>query len=274
MHLRFATLACAGLLLAAAPPAAPPAAAPTYADLADLADSSDIVAHVRVKDAILVPPERAGMVSPGFARVYVEAQTVALLAGRTGLGESVRYLADVPLAANGKPAKLKKREFLVFARPVAGRPGEIQLAGRNAQLAWDPALEARVRPVLAALAAAGAPPAITGVRDALAVPGTLTGESETQIFLSTRAGDPVSVTVARRPGMAPAWGVSLGEIVDQAAAPPAPDTLGWYRLACSLPPQLPPAANLASDPAARALAVADYQFVLRQLGPCTRTFAN
>ena len=112
------------------------------------------------------------------------------------------------------------------------------------------------------------------MRDALAVPGTLVGESETQIFLATEGGDPVSLTIVRRPGMEPVWGVSYSEIVDQAARPPAHGTLAWYRLACFLPAQLPRGANLSQDPASRARAVEDYAFVLQQLGPCPRTLAR
>jgi hypothetical protein len=262
--------ACA-LGVAAAPPPAPSAPPPTYADLAGLADSANLVVHAKVKNAIVVPPERATSVAAGYARLYVEAQTVALIAGNVPVGESLKYLVDVPLDAKGKPPKLKKREVLLFARPVPGRPTELQLVGTDAQLAWDAALEARLRPILGELAARDAAPVITGVRDALSVPGTLAGESETQVFLATRSGDPVSLTVVRRPGMAPTWGVSYSEIVDQAARPPAAETLAWYRLACFLPPQLPASANLAQDGASRARAAEDYRLVIQQLGPCPRT---
>lgn len=269
-----AGLVAAALALAAAAP--PPVAGPppSYADLADLSDAADVVVHAKVKQAIVVPPERAASVAPGHARLYVEAETIALIAGNAPLGESVRYLVDVPLDAKGKPPKLKKREFLLFARPVAGRPDELQLVGPSAQLAWDPAVGARVNPILSALAAPDAAPAITGVRDALSVPGTLAGESETQMFLSTRGGEPVSLTVVRRPGMAPVWGVSFTEIVDQAARPPERDTLAWYRLACFLPLQLPASANLSQDSASRGRAAEDYRFVIEQLGPCPRTLAR
>jgi hypothetical protein len=257
-----------GVAAAPAPALTPP---PTYADLADLADASDLVVRVAVTKQIALPPERAANVAPGYARLYIEAQTKALLAGKAPLGSAVRYLVDVPLTAKGKPPKLRKQEFLLFARPVAGRPSELQLIGPTAQLPYDDALAARLRPILAELAASDAAPAVTGVRDALAVPGTLVGESETQIFLSTASGDPVSLTIVRRPGMEPVWGVSYSEIVDQAARPPAHDTLAWYRLACFLPPQLPRAANLAQDPASRARAAEDYALVLRELGACPRT---
>jgi hypothetical protein len=262
------------LSVAAAPPPPAPGPALTYADLADLADAADLVVQVQVAKQIALPPERATNVAPGFTRLYIEARTKALLAGKAPLGESVRYLVDVPVDAKGKPPKLKKREFLLFAKPVPGRPGELQLAGPTAQIAYDAAAAARLRPILSELAAADAAPAITGVRDALAVPGTLVGESETQIFLGTASGDPVSLTIVRRPGTDPVWGVSYSEIVDQAARPPAPGTLAWYRLACFLPPQLPRGANLAQDEASRARATADYAFVLRQLGPCPRTLAR
>lgn len=257
----------------ASPPLSPEPAV-TWADLADLGDAAQVVVHATVKKAIPVPAERAGSVAPGHARIYIEAQTVALIAGRVPLGESVRYLVDVPLDARGKVPKLKKAQVILFARPVAGRPGELQLVGPDAQLPWTPALELRLKPILGELAAADAAPAITGVRDVLSVPGTLSGESETQLFLSTRSGDPVSITVLRRPGMAPVWGVSLSEIVDQAARPPARETLAWYRLACFLPQQLPPSANLSNDRASQAQAATDYTFVLRELGPCPRSLGS
>ncbi len=261
----------AGVAAAPAPVTAP---ALTYADLADLSDTADLVVHVQVAKQITLPPERATNVAPGFARLYIEARTKALIAGKAPLGESVRYLVDVPIDAKGKPPKLKKREFLLFAKPVPGRPGELRLTAPTAQIAYDPAVAARLRPILGELAAADAAPTITGVRDALAVPGTLVGESETQIFLGTASGDPVSLTIVRRPGIDPAWGVSYSEIVDQAARPPEPGTLAWYRLACFLPAQLPREANLSQDPASRARATADYAFVLQQLGPCPRTLAR
>ena len=272
--LRAAILAAALSAGAAAAPPPPMAPTVTYADLADLADRADLVVHVVVAKQIPLPPERATNVAPGYTRLYIEAKTQALLAGKAPLGESVRYLVDVPLDAKGKAPKLKKHEFLLFARPVPGRPGELQLTGPTDQLPYDETIAARLRPILAELAAADAAPAITGLRDALAVPGTLVGESETQIFLGTASGDPVSLTIVRRPGMAPAWGVSYSEIVDQAARPPEPDTLAWYRLACFLPEQLPRGANLSQDPSSRTRAAQDYAFVLQQLGACPRTLSR
>lgn len=272
MSVALAALAAAALV----PPAtlaqdAAPSPALTYADMVDLADAAPLVVRAQIRKQAVVDPERAPGVAPGHARLYVEARTEALISGNAPLGESLRYLVDVPLDAKGKPPKLKKREVILFARAVPGRPGELQLVRPDAQLLHDPAIESRFRPVLAELVSADAPPVVTGVRDALAVEGTLAGESETQLFLETRNDGPVSVTVVRRPNMAPRWGVSWTEIVDQSARPPREGTLEWYRLACALPPELPGEANLSRDPRERAIAVQDYAFVIEQLGPCRRT---
>lgn len=243
---------------------------PTFADIADLADAAALVVRVKVKRQAEVEPERAPRLRPGFARLYVEAETISLLAGNVPVGGSLRYLVDVPRDARGRAPKLKKNEFLVFARPVAGRPGELQLIDPQAQLAATPELEQRVRPILAGLYAEDALPAVTGVRDALSVAGNLAGESETQVFLTTRDDSPLALTVVRRPGMAPQWGYSQSEIVDQSARPPQPGTVAWYRLSCFLPAALPSGANLATDPASQQQAVVDYAFVLSQLGQCSR----
>ena len=243
----------------------------SYADIVALADGTPLVIRARIKDQVAVEPERSPGLAPGHVRLYIEAQTSALIAGSAPLGESLRYLVDVPLTAKGKPPKLKKQEVLLFARPVAGRAGQLQLVRPDAQFAYTPEFEAQLRPVLADLLSPDAPPRVTGIRDALAVPGTLAGESETQVFLDTENDGPVSVTIVRRPNQAPRWGVSWTEIVDQAARAPRRDTLEWYRLACTLPERLPGEANLSRDPRSRALAAQDYAFMMDQLGRCTRT---
>lgn len=252
----------------------PYGAAATFADLTDLSDKSELVIRAEIRRQTRVEDERAPGLAPGFARLYIQARTLGLLAGTRPIGESLTYLVDVPLNEKGKPPKLKKQEMVLFARTVAGRPGEIQLVSATAQFDYTPTLEARLRPILTELAAADKPPVVTGVSDALAVPGNLVGESETQIFLATNDRSPVSLSVLRRPGQQPVWGVSWGEIIDSSARPPAPQTLQWYRLACALPASLPSSANLARDPAARRLAASDYDFVLEQLGPCERELTS
>jgi hypothetical protein len=244
---------------------------PSYADLVGLTEAAEVVAVVTVRNQIVVPPERAPGLAPGRVRLYLETQTQRVLKSRSAFGESLRYLVDVPLTAKGKVPKLKKQTYLVFADPVPGRPGELQLVGRDAQLPAAPALEERARTVIAQLVAPGVPPRITGVHDVISVAGNLAGESETQMFVDTVTGAPASLTVVRRPNMDPTWGVSWSEIVDQAAKPPEPGTIAWYRLACSLPRTLPASAYLQSDAAGRRRAEADYKFILDQLGPCGRT---
>jgi len=249
------------------------AASATYADLVTLAEASGMVVRAQIRRQTEVRPERAPGLAPGFARLYIEARTKALIAGRDAIGEELVYLVDLPRDERGKPPKLKDREVLLFAnRAGIGPKGatQLQLTGEYAQLAYSPALETRLRPILSALIARDAPPVITGIKDALAVPGTLSGESETQIFLETRSGSPVSLSVLRRPSQPPVWGVSWGEIIDSSAQAPAPATLRWYRLACALPEELPSSANLARDAQARELARRDYAFARGELGECTR----
>ena len=248
-----------------------PRSGPTYADLADLADSAPLVARLQVRKLVAIDPARAAGVRPGRARFYVEARTEALLAGQAVLGEAQRYLVDLPLDAKGKPPKLKKTSVLVFARQVAGRPGELQLIRPEAQLVWDAAVDARVRTILAELLAPGAPPRVLRVREAIHVAGNLAGEGETQLFLATSDEEPAAITVTRTPGQPPRWGVSFSEVLAQSGDVPPRETLTWYRLACFLPARLSTAANVSGSGADRAAAAADYRFVLDQLGPCERT---
>jgi hypothetical protein len=243
----------------------------TYADLVSLAESASVIARVRVKDQATVEPERARGIPPGMVRLYVEADTEAVLKAPAALGESLAYLVDVPLDAKGRAPKLRKQSFLVFARTVPGRPGQLQLVHPDAQIAADVSTDARLRAVIAEIVSPEAPPRITGVRDAMSVAGNLAGESETQVSLDTANGTPVSLTVLRRPGQEPVWGASWTELVDQSAQAPQRGTLEWYRLACFLPRELPQGAYLQREQAARYQAQADYGFILSQLGECDRT---
>lgn len=249
--------------------AAPPALLPTYADLADLADGAPLVIRAQPRKIAAVEPARARGLRAGWGRFYVEARTEALIAGRAPLGEALQYLVDLPLDPKGKPPAIKKKSVVLFARAVPGRPGELQLVAPDAQVLWDPALDLRIKGVLRELYAPSAPPRISGVREAVHVGGDLAGAGETQIFLLSASGEPAAITISSAPGRAPRWGVSFSELVASDLAP-ARDTLGWYRLACFLPPVLPAAANLSDDPADRTAAAQDYAFVREQLGACPR----
>lgn len=268
LPLTCASLGAGGAL---AQEAAAPLAEPTYADLADLAGQASIVPIVTVAGQAAVEPERSPGLLPGMVRLYLEADTEILLSGRSGIGESVAYLADANLTGNGKVPKLKNARMILFADPVPGRIDQLQLVERDSQLPATPATEARVRRILSEIVSPDAPPRVTGVRDVLSVPGNLAGEWETQIFLATENRAPASITILRRSGQQPQWGISWNELVAHSLVPPQRDTLEWYRLACFLPAELPEDAMLGNDPAARRQAATDYALVLRDLGPCTRT---
>lgn len=243
---------------------------PSYALLADLADSAPLVLRVEVRKLARVEPERATGVQPGMGRFYVEARVKALIAGNAVLGEEQRYLIDLPVDPRGKPPPLSRKQVLLFARAVPAQPGVLQPVIRDAQLPWNPETETSLRAILTELLASGAPGKISGVREAIHVPGALAGEGETQVFLSTPDGSAASISIKRKPGEAPVWGASFSELTDN-GVPPARDTLAWYRLACFLPPDLPPGTNLSETPEDRAQAQLDYRFVMAALGPCPRT---
>lgn len=264
--------AAAALVFAFAVPAAaqPGAAAPTYADLADLALAAPIVAHVVVEDADALSARDAGNVPPGHRRFLVEARVAALIRGSGGLPPRVFYLVDVPLDARGRARIREDTPFLLLADRVPGRPDELRLVARDAQLPFSAATADTLRAILSEAVAPDAPPRLTGIGRGFHVPGSLEGESETQIFLQTEAGRPISLSVLRRPGQRPHWSVALTEIVDAAAGPPRPNSLLWYRLACSLPPALPPASFAEASPAEARAIVADYRVILEGLGPCLR----
>jgi len=242
----------------------------TYADLVDLAENAPLIMRAKVRKQADVEPARVTGIRPGRVRLYLEAVTANLLTGPAAIGESLRYLADVPSDSRGKAPKLTKRDVLLFARPVSGRPGELQLVAPDAQIIWDAATEARLRSVLGELFAVAAPPAVRRVQEAIHVPGNLAGEGETQLFLETANGAPATITVLQHPGIPTHWSVSFSEVVASTALPPARDTLAWYRLACFLPRSLAAEVNVSATPQDRAQAEADYALVMRELGDCPR----
>lgn len=243
----------------------------SYADLVDLADPAGSIAKVRIRKQATLEPERSPGLKKGHVRLYIVARVEESLRGNLPVGESIRYLADVPFDAKGKAPRLKGRDMIAFAHTASAKPGDLQLIAPDAHIPAAEPVEARLRAILTELAAPDRPPRVKGIRDILAVPGNLVGESETQVFLTTEEDSTALVSVVRRPDNAPAWGVSWDELVDGAGGPPARDTLAWYRLACFLPPAIPRGANLGSSPDVRGLAAEDYRLVLRALGECPRS---
>lgn len=246
------------------------AVAPSYADFADLVLAAPLVIDATVHSTAWITGPEAANVKPGFARLYVEADVNALIRGTAAMPPRIGYVVDLPADARGRPPRLKKVRVLLFARPVSGRPDQVQLVAPDAQRHWTPAAADLTRRIAQETVAPDAPPVITGVGNAFHVPGSLPGEGETQIFLSTADGRPVSLDILRRPGEQPRWSVALSDVTDSAAQAPQHDTLLWYRLACALPPRLPDSSLASADPGDAAKAREDYQFVLRSLGPCDR----
>jgi hypothetical protein len=249
----------------------PGAASISYADMADLSADTPLAIQAQIRKAVKVKPERAPGLAKNHERFYVEARVLKLIRGKNGIGRDISYIIDLPLDFRGRAPKLKKRNVLLFAYPVDGKPGVIRLAAPDAQMDWSAEKEAMLRTILAEAVAPDAPPRITGAGTAFHSAGSIPGEGETQIFLTTERGDPVSLSIIRRPGQEPSWSVALGEIVDESASVPAPGSLLWYRLACFLPRTLPDKAVSSLSPDDAAMARNDYQIVMRGLGPCGRT---
>lgn len=271
LHLALAAAAAVSLTQAVESQSLPAAPALTYADLADLALAAPVAAHVRVRRADALSEREAAGVPAGHRRYLIEADLVALIRGADGMPGRVSYLVDLPNDSRGRAVRIRRgTEYLLIATPVPGRAAELRLAARDAQLPFSPESAARLRSILREATASGAAPRITGIGRAFHVPGSLPGESETQIFLQTADNRPISLNVLRRPGEQPRWSVALGEMVDDAAEAVRPESLLWYRLACTLPPALPGSSlSEASGEEARAIR-ADYRLVTEALGRCVR----
>lgn len=239
-----------------------------YAETVGRVLAAPLVIDATIKDATKIKGAEAAGIEAGRTRFYVEADVSALIRGTSAMPGTIGYVVDVAPDARGRVPKLRKQRVLLFARPVAGQPAMVQLIGVDSQRLWTPAEDALVRKVVQELVASNAPPEITGLGNAFHVPGTLPGEGETQIFVTTASGAPVSLQILRRPGEQPRWTVALGEIVDEGAGPPQRDTLLWYRLACGLPRTLPDSSVANETPENAAAAREDYQLVLDALGKC------
>ncbi|WP_294392695.1 hypothetical protein [uncultured Sphingomonas sp.] len=237
--------------------------------MADMALTAPLAVAADIDRAIALKGAQAEGVGSNRTRYYVEANTTALISGKGAVPPRISYLVDLPNPETGRKLKLKGAPVMLLAAPGT-RPGELRLIGPRAQVPRTPENEARLRAILKAAVAPDAPPAITGITRAFHVPGSLPGESETQIFLRTADNRPISLNVLRRPSEQPRWAVALTELVDASAEPPARETLLWYRLACGLPPILPERALMGLSNEDAEAARADYKVVLDGLGPCTR----
>ncbi len=240
-----------------------------YPDLADLALAAPITAHVRIRSMQRLSKDMSVGVRPGFFRHLITADVIALIKATEGVPQRIQYLVDLPVDSRGKVEKLKKSESLIFA--AAAGPATVRLVAPDAQIRWTPDAARVVRSVLSEAARADAPPVLRGISSAFYSEGSIPGEGETQIFLNSPEDKPVSLTVQRRTGEAPHWFVSQGEVVDEGTSQPRPDTLLWYRIACTLPASIPPSAVDGQSAETAAQIGTDYKVILDGLGPCSRT---
>jgi hypothetical protein len=259
--------------IAQRPPPPLPTGTEAYADLADLALAAPIVLRGTVAKAARLSPRDAPDVAPGRVRMLMTVSVTGVIAAPVTLPATVSYLWDGPLDARGRPPKFKGQQLMLFLRQPPGRSDQFQLVGSNAQIPLTSTADATVRSILTE----ARDPSLRNLRivrvgNAFHVPGSVPGEAESQIFLHSADGRPISLVVLSRPGEAKSWSVSLGDVIDESAKPAAPRTLLWYRLACALPAQLPATSTGHMTSAAEIDAArADYAFVMSALGPCGRT---
>jgi hypothetical protein len=247
-----------------------PAPGASYADVADLVTISPLIIDATIRNLQKVAPEQATGVPATLQRMLVEADVTALIRGQGGVTPRVRFVLDVPKDAKGKIPKLKKQRMFLLGSTVAGRPGEIRLARPNALIQWSAENDMLVRAITREAVALDAPPRITGIASAFYSAGTVIGEGETQVFVKTESGLPMSLSILSRPGQDKRWAVSTAEVIDESATAPVRNTLLWYRLACGLPRALSYDLVEAAESDNAARAQADYKFVIDALGPCGR----
>lgn len=258
--------------LTPSPASAQTATVEGFADLADLTLPAPVVLRATIVKADRLNRKEAPDVPAGRVRFLVEAQVQGVLVSREVVPARIEYLWDGALDARGKPPKLKGADVLLFLRRVPNRAAQYQLTSPRGQVAWTPRADAAVRRVLTDVRSPELRDLrITGIGNAFHVRGSIPGEAESQIFLTTASGRPVSLVVLSRPGQAKSFSVALSDVIDDAAASVPRDTLMWYRLACALPAAIPAAATAELTDEDRAAVAADYRFVQGALGTCGRT---
>jgi hypothetical protein len=247
-----------------------PAQGAAYADIADLVTIAPMIVDVQITKVSTLLPEQSVGVPAHLQRALVDGTVLALIRGTGGVTAQVRFLLDIPKDSKGKIAKLKKKRLYLLASQVAGRPGEIRLVRPNALIEYSPDNEAMVRAITKEAVLLDAPQRVTGIASAFYTPGTVIGEGETQIFLTTEKNQPLALSIRSHPGVAKTWAVSTSEVIDETGTAPSRFTLLWYRLACGLPKVLSPEQVESGDGENAANAQADYNFVMTALGPCGR----
>jgi hypothetical protein len=257
----------ASLVLMACWPAR--AGALSWTDWADLALAAPVVLSASIFDVDRLSKRETADLPPGEGRAIVRAGLSAALKGPGVLPAEAAWRWEGVLDPKGRPPFVAKVPVLVFGVPLSGGGNPavqpLRLVSRHGQQPWSAEAEALVRDVLKqALDPAARGLMATGVSDAFFTKGDVPGSSESQFFISTQAGQPLTLLVRRSPGQAPEVLAASGDLVDR-ARPIAPRTLLWRGLACGLPKGLPPA--LAVD----AALAQDYAVARSAIGACGRT---
>jgi len=237
----------------------------SFAALADLASTAPVIVTADIEKTDKLKPAEAGTAPAGKQRLLMTVQVTAALRAPGTVAPQLNYIWDSPTDARGKVPNAKGQPVLLFLRPAADRPDQLQLISAGAQLPLTAALEAQTRSLLTEIAR-GDVPVITGIGSAFRVPGAIPGEAESQFFVTTTSGKPFSLVLLSRPGQAQSLVVALGDVIDDAAKPVQPQTLLWYRLACFLPATLPTKAARSDFDAV----AADYAVALKLIGACDR----
>lgn len=239
------------------------------ADLADLVLASTTVVRARVTKAKEIKAERAPGLSPGYRRFLVDAEVEGVLAAPGGVPGEIRYLADLPETERGRAPSVRGADVLLFLGPEQ-RPGEYALAHRKGQQAWSSETESIAKRFLAERSTSTLPTGTLEVTGAFHVPGTVPGESESQIFVRGADGLPASLVVLRRPGQDPRVVIATGDVIDPGAPSPDPQALTTLLFACGLPAALPEDAAQGDH----AAVVSDFAAAKDALGGCERRFTD
>lgn len=246
------------------PAAATIAGLTRFADIADLALAAPTIVRATITRATPAPARQAGTAPTGRVRLAVTAAVSNPLLAPGPLGARLSFLWDAPAGPRGRAPNVKGMEILAFLGNV-DPGGATRLVSSRAVQPWDQALADQVRLILADQRS-GRVPVITGVSNGFRADGTVPGESESQFFLTSRDGRPLTLVVQNRPGEVRRVLLARGDIIDESAERVQPGTLLWYRLACALPATLPPGAG-SDDPAL----ARDWRDALASLGPCNRS---
>ena len=242
-------------------------AEPDYVGLVDLTIAAPVIVRATIARAERLSDRDSPELAKGYARLLVTAAVDAAIVAPAAIPAQLSWLWDAPLDARGKLAKRKNLPVLAWITTPTP-DGKTRLLAPDAQQAWTPVLDAKVRAIATEIKS-GKAPAITGVTNGFRAEGTVAGESESQFFLSAADGAGATMVVMTRPGSKRRIALSRGDIIDESALPVQPGTLLWYRLACGLPAALPAAAG-GNDPAL----AADWAAAMASLGPCDRRKAK